>query len=168
MTKLSGQVLVLNQDYQPLSICSLKKAFVLVLLEKAELLHKNPEKSIRTVSAEFDYPTVIRLYDYIRIPQKKIVVTRKNILKRDGNHCQYCGRKDDLTIDHVIPRSRGGSDEWDNLVACCSSCNVKKGNRTPKEAQMPLMSKPHKPNHLMYLRAQMNTIIEDWKPYLYM
>lgn len=168
MSNLTGQVLVLNQDYQPLSLCSLKKAFILVLLEKAELLHKHPDKRIHSVTKSFDYPTVIRLFDYVRIPQKNIVVTRKNVLKRDNNRCQYCGKKEDLTIDHIIPKSRGGSDEWDNLVACCSTCNVKKGNRTPKEANMPLLSKPHKPNHLMYLRAQINTIYDDWKPYLYM
>lgn len=164
----SGQVLVLNQDYQPLSICSLRKAILLILLEKADLLHKHPEKKIQTVRFDYDYPTVIRLQEYIRLPRMNIVVTRKNVLKRDSFKCQYCGTRESLTIDHVIPKSRGGSDEWDNLITCCSTCNVKKGNRTPKEADMPLMSKPHKPNHLMYLRAQVQHVQDDWKPYLYM
>lgn len=165
---ISGQVLVLNQDYQPLGICSVRKSILLLWLEKAELLHKHNEKRVYTVSASFDYPTVIRLLDYVRLPQLNIVVTRKNIIKRDGYKCQYCGRKESLTIDHVIPKSRGGTDQWDNLVTCCSTCNVTKGNHTPREANMPLMSKPHKPNHLMYLRAQVIHIMDDWKPYLYM
>lgn len=165
---INGQVLVLNQDYQPLSICGVRKAFILVLLQKAEQLHKDPEKRIQTVSTSYDYPTVIRLFEYVRMPQKNIVVTRKNILKRDHNRCQYCGTKEQLTIDHVIPKSRGGSDEWDNLVACCAHCNVRKGNRTPKEAEMPLLSKPHKPHYLTFLKSQINTLNTDWKPYLYL
>ena len=165
---LIGQVLVLNQDYQPLSLCSVRKSLVLLLLEKAELLHKDETKRVRTISSSFDFPTVIRLIDYVRIPNKNIVVSRKNVLKRDGNKCQYCGSKEALTLDHVIPRSRGGVDSWDNLITCCASCNVKKGNKTPKEANMPLLSKPHKPHHLMYLRSQIASVNEHWKPYLYM
>jgi 5-methylcytosine-specific restriction endonuclease McrA len=165
---LTGQVLVLNQDYQPLSLCSVRKSLVLLLLEKAELLHKDETKRIRTISTTFDFPTVIRLMDYVRIPNKNIVVTRKNVLKRDGNKCQYCGSKESLTLDHVIPKSRGGGDSWDNLITCCATCNVKKGNKTPKEANMPLLSKPHKPHHLMFLRSQIASVNEHWKPYLYM
>ncbi|NCP84959.1 MAG: HNH endonuclease [Bacteroidetes bacterium] len=165
---LTGQVLVLNQDYQPLSLCSVRKAFILLLLEKAELIHKHESQRIKTINASFDLPTVIRLKDYVRIPNKNIVVTRKNVLKRDANRCQYCGSRESLTLDHVIPRSRGGGDSWDNLVTCCASCNVKKGNKTPKEAQMPLLSKPHKPHHLMFLRSQISSVNEHWKPYLYM
>jgi 5-methylcytosine-specific restriction endonuclease McrA len=165
---ISEQVLVLNQDYQPLSLCSVRKSLVLLFLEKAELMHKHESKRVHTVKATFDYPTVIRLFDYVRLPSKNIVVTRKNVFKRDGNQCQYCGTKSSLTIDHVIPKNRGGSDEWDNLITCCASCNVKKGNRTPKEAEMTLLSKPHKPHHLMYLRSQITTMHEHWKPYLYM
>ncbi|MEA5523386.1 HNH endonuclease [Limnoraphis robusta] len=164
----SGQVLVLNQDYQPLSICSLRKSILLLFLNKAELLHKHKEKKLYTVSEAYDWPTVIRLLDYVRLPKMNIVVTRKNVIKRDGFRCQYCGKKESLTIDHVIPKSRGGSDEWDNLTTCCATCNVKKGSRTPKEANMPLLSKPHKPHHLMYLRAQVTDVLDDWKPYLYM
>ena len=165
---LTGQVLVLNQDYQPLSLCSVRKSLVLLLLEKAELLHKDETKRIRTISTTFDFPTVIRLMDYVRIPNKNIVVTRKNVLKRDGNKCQYCGSKESLTLDHIIPKSRGGGDSWDNLITCCATCNVKKGNKTPKEANMPLLSKPHKPHHLMFLRSQIASVNEHWKPYLYM
>ena len=165
---LTGQVLDLNQDYQPLSLCSVRKSLVLLLLEKAELLHKDETKRIRTISTTFDFPTVIRLMDYVRIPNKNIVVTRKNVLKRDGNKCQYCGSKESLTLDHVIPKSRGGGDSWDNLITCCATCNVKKGNKTPKEANMPLLSKPHKPHHLMFLRSQIASVNEHWKPYLYM
>src|SRR5690606_6398766 len=99
-------------------------------LEKAEMLHERPDFKIRTVSSEFDFPSVIRLRKYARIPFKNIVLTRKNIMKRDGNRCQYCGSSSDLTIDHVLPKSRNGKDTWDNLVTACNKCNHKKGNKT--------------------------------------
>lgn len=165
---LSGSVLVLNQDYQPLTVCSVRKSIMLIFLDKAELLHNEESLQIRTITQTFEYPSVIRLLQYVRIPYKNIVVTRKNILKRDGYRCMYCNGREDLTIDHITPRSRGGIDTWENLVACCSSCNVKKGNRTPDEAKMQLLKKPFKPNHILYLRTIVSTVQDDWKPYLYM
>lgn len=166
--ELHGQVLVLNQDYQPLTVCSVKRSVLLVFMGKAELLHRHPKRRIRSVSQSFDYPTVVRLLDYINVPFNNIVVSRKNILKRDGHRCQYCNTREDLTIDHVIPRSRGGRDTWKNLVTCCASCNIKKGNRTPREANMKLLTRPYKPNHILYLQTIVSSVLEDWKPYLYM
>lgn len=165
---LNGNVLILNQDYQPLSVVNVKKSLLLLFLNKAELIHENPLKRIRTIDNEFQYPLVIRLRRYARIPYKNIVLSRKNILKRDANTCQYCGSTDDLTIDHIIPKSRGGADSWENLVAACNKCNHKKGNRTPKEAAMPLVRKPYRPTHIIFLREYVETVDESWKPYLYM
>jgi len=165
--RLNGNVLVLNQDYQPLSVCDVRKSMLLVLLEKAEMLHDLPSKKIRTIRTDFDYPLVIRLRRYARIPYKTIVLSRKNILKRDNNRCLYCGSREKLTIDHVIPKSRGGDDSWENLVSACTDCNHRKGNRTPREAGMTLLSKPFQPNHIIYLRVFYGNVHESWKPYLY-
>lgn len=164
---LSGQVLLLNQDYQPLSICDVRKSILLVLMGKAELLHDNPKRKIHTVRTEFEFPSVIRLRTYARTPYRNIVLSRRNIMKRDNNHCQYCGGTNDLTIDHVIPRSRGGKDTWENLVTACTRCNHRKGNRTPKEAEMHLLREPFRPNHILFLRNTLSRVEENWKPYLY-
>ena len=168
MKTLNGNVLILNQDYQPLSVCNVRRSLLLLFLEKADMLHDRPDIKVRTVSSEFDFPSVIRLRKYARIPFKNIVLTRKNIMKRDGNRCQYCGSSSDLTIDHVIPKSRNGKDTWDNLVTACNKCNHKKGNKTPSEAGMKLKKEPYRPNHIIFLRDYMGHIDDPWKPYLYM
>ena len=168
MKSLNGNVLILNQDYQPLSVCNVRRSLLLLFLEKAEMLHNRPDYKIRTVSSEFDFPSVIRLRKYARIPFKNIVLTRKNVMKRDGNRCQYCGSSSDLTIDHVIPKSRNGKDTWDNLVTACNKCNHKKGNKTPSEAGMKLKKEPYRPNHIIFLQDYMGHIEDPWKPYLYM
>jgi 5-methylcytosine-specific restriction endonuclease McrA len=143
---MDSNVLVLNQDYQPLSICSVQRSVKLLFLEKAEVLHDDPKRKIRTIDDEYIYPSVIRLRYYINIPYTRIVLSRRNIMKRDGHTCQYCGIKSDLTLDHVIPRSKGGIDTWENLVTACNRCNVRKGNRTPDEAKMPLKRTPFRPS----------------------
>jgi len=165
---MDTNVLVLNQDYQPLSVCSVQRSVKLLFMDKAEMLHDYPNRKIRTVSDEFAYPSVIRLRRYINLPYSKIVLSRRNIMKRDGNRCQYCGSKSNLTIDHVVPRSRGGGETWENLVTACDSCNLKKGNRTPEEAHMPLNRKPFRPVHITFLRSILGGVQDDWKPYLYM
>lgn len=160
--------MVLNQDYQPLSVCNVKKSLLLLFLDKAELLHEDPTKKIKTVRYNYDYPSVIRLRRYARIPFKHIVLTRKNIVKRDAFKCQYCGTHENLTIDHIIPKSKGGKDTWENLVTACTSCNHKKGNRTPREAGMPLRRAPFRPSHIIFLRDFHGQVDDHWKPYLYM
>ncbi len=165
---MNSEVLVLNQDYQPISVCSVQRSVKLVFLDKAELLHDDPDKIIRTVNEEYSYPSVIRLRRYIRLPYAKIVLSRRNIMKRDRSTCQYCGTRSDLTLDHVLPKSRGGADSWENLVTACNNCNVKKGNRTPEEAGMPLNIKPYRPVHITFFQNLLNGIQEHWKPYLYM
>lgn len=165
---MKTDVLVLNQDYQPLSICSVQRSVKLLFLEKAELLHDDPDKVIRTVDDEYSYPSVIRLRRYINLPYARIVLSRRNIMKRDRHTCQYCGTKSDLTLDHVFPRSRGGEDSWENLVTACNKCNVKKGNRTPDEASMPLDIEPYRPVHITFFQNLLGGVQEHWKPYLYM
>ena len=165
---MNANVLVLNQDYQPLSICSLQRSIKLIFLEKAELLHDNPSKKLRSSKSEFDFPSVIRLRRYIRLPYTKVVLTRRNVMRRDGFKCQYCGLKSRLTIDHVLPKSRGGKDTWLNLTTACDKCNVKKGNRTPKEANMVLAQEPYRPIPITFFRDTNGGVQEPWKPYLYM
>ncbi len=165
---MTAQVLVLNQDYQPLSICSVQRSMKLIFLEKAEMLHDHAYMKLHTINKEFAYPSVIRLRRYIRLPYTKIVLSRRNIMRRDNFTCQYCGSKSDLTIDHVMPKSRNGGDTWENLTTACNRCNVMKGNKTPAEADMPLRKKPYRPIPITFFRDVMGGIQDHWKPYLYM
>ena len=164
---IRNSVLVLNSDYQPISICSAQRAFVLVFLRKAELLTDRPELRMRSVSQEFLFPSIIRLQRYVHIPYKKVNLTRHNIFRRDGNRCAYCGSREKLTIDHIIPKSAGGRDTWLNLITACQSCNSKKGNRTPEQAKMRLSHQPFRPSFVMFLSNFAGNIRDDWKPYLY-
>lgn len=139
-----------------------------MFLGKAELVTDDKRKSVRTVSSTFPWPSVIRLSYYIKVPYKKVVLTRKNILRRDGYKCVYCGRGDlPLTVDHVLPKARGGTDSWENLVCACTVCNNRKGDRTPQEANMNLPYKPATPNHIMFIKNSVGKLDENWKPYLY-
>ena len=145
-----GQVLVLNASYEPLNITSWRRAAVMVLKGKAEGL----EHEDRELRSDFLSPTVIRLRQFVRIPFKELPLTRRNVFQRDNHTCQYCGYRGDLlSIDHVIPRSRGGQDTWENVTTACIRCNVRKGNRTPKEADMPLSSVPRRPVSTLYFEA---------------
>ena len=138
-----GQVLVLNASYEPLNITTWRRALVMVLKGKAEGLEHDSSRWIR---GDTMLPTVIRLRQYVRVPYKQLPLTRRNLFHRDGHRCQYCGSSaDQLSIDNVVPRSRGGLDTWENVTTACLPCNVRKGNRTPREAGMPLMGKPHRP-----------------------
>lgn len=163
------QVLVLNQNYEALTVTDPYKAFVMLYLGKAELIEAYENRFLSSINSNHPYPSIVRLRSYIMIPYKRIMLSRKNILRRDNNRCQYCNRhQNDLTIDHVIPKSLGGQDTWENLVAACHKCNNKKGSRTPDQANMPLLSKPFKPSHVLFLRQYVNFIDEKWKPYLFM
>lgn len=137
-------VLVLNADYSPLNVTTLRKGFILVNKGKAEIIQKGEEDIITTIG-NFVRPVIIRLLNYIRFRPSQLKVNRKRIFRRDRFTCQYCGSKRNLTLDHVMPRSRGGNNSWTNMVTCCSRCNSKKGNRTPEEANMCLMNKPYEP-----------------------
>ena len=167
MSALSGHVLVLNQDYRALSVCSVERALVMVFLHKAELVESYNGRAVRSAHASFPWPSIVRLKGYVRVPYRRIMLTRRNILRRDGNRCQYCDSTDRLTLDHVMPKSRGGADSWENLVAACVPCNNKKGNHTPEEADLVLRRRPFRPSHVMYLRDFLGALEEGWKPYLY-
>jgi 5-methylcytosine-specific restriction endonuclease McrA len=138
-----GHVLVLNASYEPLNITTWRRAVVMVLKGKAEGLEHDPDRRIREDTL---LPTVIRLRHFVRVPYKPLPLTRRNLFHRDGHRCQYCGAcADQLSVDHVVPRSRGGLDTWENVTTACLPCNVRKGNRTPREAAMPLLRPPHRP-----------------------
>jgi 5-methylcytosine-specific restriction endonuclease McrA len=166
---LSKQVLILNQSFEPISICTAQKAILLLFLMKAEIVSERNGLLIRSVNYQMPYPSVIRLVSYIRIPYRRIEISKRNIHLRDGFKCQYCGsRSKELTVDHVIPKSRGGDDNWENLVSACKKCNNKKANSTPEEAKMRLLVKPYRPNYILFIQRYMNSMNEDWKPYLFL
>ena len=162
-----SQVLVLNASYEPLNITTWRRATVLMLKGKAESLEENSNHQIRN---NLKLPTVIRLRYFIKVPYRELALNRKNILQRDNFSCQYCFYSgDQLSIDHVIPRSRGGQDTWENVATACISCNIRKGNRTPKEAKMPLKNKPHKPFNTLSFEAtkQINSgRHKEWSKYV--
>ncbi|MFT6972203.1 MAG: 5-methylcytosine-specific restriction endonuclease McrA [Roseivirga sp.] len=160
------QVLVLNQDFSPLTLCSVERAFLLIFLEKADLVHEASNETLRTVSSSYPMPSVIRLQKYIFIPYKTVMLSRQNVFKRDLHKCQYCGSNKDLTLDHVLPKSRGGATSWQNLVAACKRCNSAKGNKTPQEALMPLPKAPFKPSYIMFVRNFSGLSSEHWLKYL--
>ncbi|MHA7102165.1 HNH endonuclease [Roseivirga pacifica] len=160
------RVLVLNQDYSPISVCSAERAFLLLYLQKAELVHDDPENKIRSINTAYPMPSVIRLQQYISIPYKSVLLSRQNVFKRDSNQCLYCGNGKDLTLDHVLPKSRGGQSTWTNLATACKKCNSIKGDKTPEEAKMPLAQKPFRPTYVMFVRNFSGFTSKDWLKYL--
>lgn len=162
---MNARVLVLNQDDSPLMVCSVQRAFVLVYLNKSELVRPANGYRLNSVTQSFPMPSVIRLNRYVNAPYKGVSLTRQNVFKRDNFECQYCGTRRDLTLDHVVPSSKGGSHTWVNLVAACKRCNAKKGNYTPENAQMVLKRKPYKPSYALFLRDG-NIQQTEWDEYL--
>jgi 5-methylcytosine-specific restriction endonuclease McrA len=148
------RVLVLNATYEPLSIVSLRRAVVLLLKEKAELIEAAEER-LHAARAWLPVPLVIRLVYYVRIPrQATMAPTRHTVMLRDNYTCQYCGNapgRTNLTLDHILPSSRGGQMAWDNMVTACRPCNTRKGDRTPEEAGMSLRRRPGRPHYLAFL-----------------
>jgi 5-methylcytosine-specific restriction endonuclease McrA len=160
-------VLVLNVSYEAVNICAARRALVLLLKGKATV---EEQDELRVNNMRL--PLVIRLMEYCRVPKRKRPLSRQNVLVRDSNTCQYCGKKFEprkLTMDHVMPKAQGGKNSWENLVAACHPCNHKKGNRTPDEAKMPLLRKPravtvHAHRHVMGSATMDHPL---WKKYLY-
>lgn len=146
------QVILENVTGDTLALLSMRRAVVLLLKGKATLVEADVERKIRSAERELDYPLVIRLVKYVWIPFPRLALSRKGVLMRDGDVCQYAGcrktinKRNQITIDHVIPRSRGGDHSWENVVAACYSCNNHKANRTPEEAGMRLVRKPFTPD----------------------
>ena len=168
---MDGVVLVLNQSYEPLNVCNLPRAFRLVFGQKAEVLEYD-HQVIRTPRQEYRAPSVIRLQHQIRRPRPRVKLTRREVFARDGYACQYCGRQSsDLTLDHVVPRHRGGTHTWDNLVTACKACNHRKGGKFLDEAKLRLAHRPVEPRcdvyslFTPYLRDDRN---ENWRSYLFL
>ena len=165
-TSTGAPVLVLNQNYQPLNVCTVRRAVVLLDVGKAELLH-NGRGMLRTTTASFPLPSVIRLVYLIRRPLLQRRLSRREVFLRDNYTCLYCGRETrQLTLDHVIPRYRGGAHTWENVVSACMSCNHRKAGRTPNEAGMLLPGEilPPKPNP--YAVFAHGPIREEWLNYV--
>jgi 5-methylcytosine-specific restriction endonuclease McrA len=193
---LSASVLVLNRFYMAVHVINVRRAFTLLFRELAEVVHleeqgqfanynfeswreiselkasfKEPHQDwIRAVNFEIQVPRVIRLLDYDRLPKQVVRFNRRNIFARDGNRCQYCGKRfptSELSLDHVVPRSRGGETSWENIVCSCVKCNVRKGGRTPAEAHMHLIKNPVKPKRSPLLNMKLgNPKYESWKTFL--
>ena len=166
---LSRNVLVLNQNYEPLSVCTVKRAVILLYLGKAEIIERYDGQTIHSISWSIPTPSVVRLGYYVRMPSKTVLLSRKNIVKRDGHRCQYCGESSGpMTVDHVIPKIYGGKDSWDNLVCACIKCNNIKGNKTPEQAGLKLWRRPKKPNQITFIQQFIGIEDKNWKPYLFL
>lgn len=192
---LSASVLVLNRLYVAIHVVNVRRAFALLFRELAEVVHledgqyanydfeswreiselkaeyKEPHQDwIRSVNFEIQVPRIVRLLSYDRLPKQTIRFNRRNIFARDGNHCQYCGKRfptNELSLDHVIPRSRGGETTWENIVCSCVRCNVRKGGRTPDEAHMKLVCRPAKPKRNPLLTIKLgNPKYQSWQTFL--
>lgn len=175
---MTVDVLLLNRNYQALRVIDVQRTFKLLIEDRAEVLEVEEDANgharyynfgfadwaelsrfkaefepdqhdwIRTVRCTFAIPRIIRLFGYDRLPKQTVRLSRRNVFARDGNRCQYCGRRfptNELSLDHVFPRTQGGKTTWDNLVCCCVKCNVRKGGRTPEQANMKLHTKPVQP-----------------------
>jgi len=161
-------VLVLNQNYEPLNVCNVRRAVVLLDRGKAEVL-ENGRGVIHSASCTLPLPSVIRLVYLIRRPHPEMKLTRREVFTRDKYTCQYCGKQTrELTLDHVIPRHRGGKHTWENLVSACKACNHRKAGRTPAEARMSLIRQPLPPRPRSYYYILQQSILtnNEWEKFL--
>lgn len=160
-----SRALVLNATYEPLGVVSARRAVVLVLDEKAEVIHANGE-CFRSERLNLAAPSVIRLRYYVRVPyQRRAPLNRRAVFLRDGGRCQYCGRKAE-SIDHVVPRSKGGEHTWENVVAACSRCNTAKRDRLLHETHMHLRQRPQPPRNMSWVEVSVGYVPEHWEQYL--
>ncbi len=178
---MSQEVLVLNSDYEPLNVCNLRRAIVLIYLGKADVLHAQGElrattngttvAAMRSVEGDvLPAPSVVKLRHHVKRPLPELKLSRRSVFARDNFTCQYCGMTSkELTIDHVVPKRHGGGMHWENLVACCRRCNTKKGDKTPEKAGMKLMRAPRRPRYTPYISLNKyvaGTKHEIWRDYL--
>ena len=191
----AASVLVLNRHYMAIHVVNFRRAFALLFRELAEVielddgqyynydfeswreiselkaLYKEPSEDwIRAVNFDIQIPRIVRLLGYDRLPKRAVRFNRRNVFARDGNHCQYCGERfstSELSLDHVVPRSRGGEASWENIVCACVKCNVRKGGRTPKEAHMKLIHAPVRPKRSPLLAVKLgNPKYTSWKTFI--
>ena len=159
------QSLVLNASYEPLCVVSSRRALMLIIDEKAELLHAT-DRLFRSARIALAEPSVVRLWHFVKVPyQARISLNRRAVFARDEHRCQYCGASAE-NIDHVIPRSRGGAHSWDNVVASCRPCNSRKRDRSPEESGMRLRKAPGTPRQRTWILVASGAIRSDWEPYL--
>ncbi len=164
-----GSVLVLNATYEPITVVSVRRAVVLLLKEKAEIVEA-AKAELRSQRFTLPTPLVIRLVYYVRIPYRvSLPVTRRTVLARDHFTCQYCGAqpsRKELTVDHILPRSRGGRTVWENVTTACKRCNGRKGSRTPEEANMRLLSPPGRPRYVALAMIEGSESRQVWDKYI--
>jgi 5-methylcytosine-specific restriction endonuclease McrA len=160
-------VLVLNATYEPINVCTVRRAVVLLLKDKAEVI-EHAEWELHSASSTVPRPVVIRLVTYVRIPRDthRRKITRRAVFARDNWTCQYCGSRSNLTVDHVIPRSKGGGSSWDNIVASCAPCNRRKGDALPRQVGMRLNKQPRTPPATVFIHVASPTIPIAWQQYL--
>jgi 5-methylcytosine-specific restriction endonuclease McrA len=160
-------VLVLNATYEPINVCTVRRAVVLLLKEKAEMIER-AEMQLHSATNTMSRPMVIRLVSYVRIPRDthRRKITRRAVFARDDWTCQYCGARSNLTVDHVVPRSKGGPSSWDNIVASCAPCNRRKGNALLHHSGMTLIRRPGTPSPHVFIQVASPTIPAAWKAYL--
>jgi 5-methylcytosine-specific restriction endonuclease McrA len=160
-------VLVLNASYEPLNVCSFRRAHVLVFKGRAEVLEQL-DRPLRSASDTYPWPHVIRLVTYVRVPRTASrKISRRALFARDEWQCAYCGETGvRLTLDHVVPRSRGGDSVWENVVTSCAPCNLRKGDRLLEESKMVLHKTPRPPTPALFIRLAAPKIPTTWRPYL--
>ncbi len=160
-----SKALVLNASYEPLCVVSVRRAVVLVLKEKAEVLHTS-DRVLHSERAAIPVPSVIRLTYFVKVPfRARAALNRRAVFARDGGRCQYCGATAE-NIDHVIPRSRGGQHVWENVVAACRPCNTRKEDRSLTEVGLVLRRRPTAPKELTWIIVAVGTVHPHWEPYL--
>jgi 5-methylcytosine-specific restriction endonuclease McrA len=160
-----GRALVLNATYEPICVVSSRRALVLILDDKAELLHSTGFE-FRSARVAFPEPSVVRLGQYIKVPRvTRVAITRRSVFARDGHRCQYCGAQAE-NIDHVVPRSRGGTHTWDNVVAACRRCNALKEDHLLEETGFRLRHRPRAPRSGVWLLAASGELRSEWEPYV--
>ena len=164
-----GAVLLLNASFEPLRVISWQRAVCLFFLDKIEVLEEY-DHEIRAVSVAIKAPAVVRLLSYVKAGKRVPPFSRFNIMARDGFKCQYCTKAlstKEATLDHVVPRSKGGTTCWENMVCCCKACNIKKGSRTPEQVKMKLLKKPVRPGWLPVLQLRLNGKVHpSWETFL--
>ena len=160
-------MLVLNATYEPINVCTVRRAVVLLLKEKAEVIER-AEFELHSATTTMARPVVIRLVSYVRIPRDthRRKITRRAVFARDDWTCQYCGSRSNLTVDHVIPRSKGGPSSWENIVASCAPCNRRKGDQLPHRVGMQLRRPPKTPSPTVFIHVASPSIPTAWMQYL--
>ena len=162
-----GRVLVLNATFEPINVCTVRRATVLLLKEKAEVIERG-DTELHWARGALPRPHVIRLVTYVRVPRDphRRKITRRAVFARDGWACQYCGARANLTVDHVIPRSKGGLSTWDNIVASCAPCNRRKGDHLPHKVGMHPRQAPRVPHPQVFIHVASPTIPPAWRQWL--